>query len=51
MSKFEKVKEYYDRGLWSKKRVHNAVGKWITEEEYKKLLARNMLPKYKNSVL
>lgn len=37
MSKFEKVKEYYDRGLWSKKRVHNAVGKWITKEEYKKI--------------
>ena len=35
MSKnYSKVKEYYDRGLWSKTRVRNAVGKWITEEEY-----------------
>ena len=35
MSKnYEKVKRYYEKGLWSKTRVHNAVGKWITEEEY-----------------
>lgn len=35
MSKnFEKVKGYYDKGLWSKQKVHNAVGKWITPEEY-----------------
>lgn len=35
MSKnFEKVKYYYDHGLWDKERVHNAVGKWITPEEY-----------------
>ena len=31
---FYKVKDYYDRGLWSKERVYNAVGKWITPEEY-----------------
>lgn len=31
---FEKVKYYYDNGLWSKERVYKAVGKWITEEEY-----------------
>ena len=36
MSKnFEKVKDYYDRGLWSKERVRKAVIRgWITEEEY-----------------
>lgn len=35
MSKFERVKLYYDRGLWSISRVYNAVVKeWITEEEY-----------------
>ena len=35
MSKnFEKVKGCYDKGLWSKQKVHNAVGKWITAEEY-----------------
>lgn len=33
---FEKVKNYYDKGLWSKERVAKAVVKgWITEEEYK----------------
>lgn len=31
---YYKVKDYYDRGLWSKERVYNAVGKWITPEEY-----------------
>lgn len=31
---FEKVKGYYDNGLWSIDRVWNAVGKWITADEY-----------------
>ena len=31
---FQKVKDYYDRGLWSIDRVYNAVGKWITEAKY-----------------
>lgn len=36
MSKnYELVKECYDAGLWSKKMVWNAVGRWITAEEYK----------------
>ena len=37
MSKnFNKVKSYYDRGLWSIERVREAVVKgWITSEEYK----------------
>ena len=34
---YEKVKDYYDRGLWSIDRVYNAVGKWITEAEYKEI--------------
>ena len=34
-SKFEKVKSYYERGLWDIFRVRNAVVKgWITAEEY-----------------
>lgn len=38
MSKnFEKVKNYYNAGLWSKARVHAVVGKWITTEEYKEI--------------
>ena len=32
--KFNQVKTYYDTGLWSKTKVRNAVGRWITEEEY-----------------
>ena len=31
---FEKVKSYYDKGLWDITRVRNVVGKVITEEEY-----------------
>ena len=34
---FEKVKGYYEAGLWSKERVYAAVGKWITEEEYQEI--------------
>ena len=34
---FEKVKNYYDRGLWDEYRVHEAVGKWITEAEYEEI--------------
>lgn len=38
MSKnFEKVKEFYENGLWSIARVRNAVGKWITEQEFEKI--------------
>lgn len=36
MSKnFNKVKKYYEQGLWSKERVYLVVNKWITKEEYK----------------
>lgn len=35
MSKFEKVKKYYDSGLWGIERVRDAVIKgWITAEEF-----------------
>lgn len=34
MSKYNKVKGYYEAGLWSLKMVRNAVGRWITEEEF-----------------
>ena len=34
---FEKVKNYYDNGIWNEARVYNAVGKWITAEEYKEI--------------
>lgn len=32
---YEEVEEYYDTGRWTKKMVWNAVGRWITPEEYK----------------
>ena len=36
--KFEKVKEYYDKGLWTKEMVANAVVKgWITAAEYEEI--------------
>lgn len=36
MTKFEKVKQYYEQGLWDKARVKDAVVKrWITTAEYK----------------
>ncbi len=34
-AKFEKVREYFEKGLWAKTWVKNAVVKgWITAEEY-----------------
>lgn len=34
-SKFDKVRNYYIKGLWDEKRVKNAVTKgWITEKEF-----------------
>ena len=30
---FEKVKNYYNKHLWTEEQVRRAVGKWITQEE------------------
>lgn len=36
--KFDKVKAYYDNGLWKISRVREAVVRgWITEEEFKEI--------------
>lgn len=36
--KYEKVKSYYDKGLWTIEMVRNAVVKgWITEEEFEEI--------------
>lgn len=32
---YEKVQNYYEKGLWSIGMVKNAVGRWITEFEFK----------------
>ena len=34
---YEKIKYYYDEGLWSLRRVYNVVGKVITEKEYEEI--------------
>ena len=34
---FDKIKDYYERGLWDINRVWNVVGKAITEEEYQQI--------------
>lgn len=35
---YQKVKDYYDDGFWSVKKVRNAVVKgWITEEEFQEI--------------
>jgi hypothetical protein len=31
---YDKIKYYYDNGLWDIQRVWNVVGKAITEDEY-----------------
>ena len=37
-SKFQKVKYYYDNGLWGIERVRNAVVKsWITKSEFEEI--------------
>lgn len=38
-NKFEKVKDYYDCGLWNKNQVADAVEKgWITQEQYNEIV-------------
>lgn len=43
--KFDKVKAYYDKGLWNKEMVNNAVVKlWITEAEYEEIVGEPYVP-------
>lgn len=35
--KFGTVSNYYKNRLWTKAQVRNAVGKWITAEEYEEI--------------
>lgn len=37
---FDKVKGYYESGMWNLKRLQAAVGKWITEEEYETITGK-----------
>lgn len=36
--KFETVKSYYENKLWNEEMVYNAIGRWITEEEYNEIV-------------
>lgn len=36
--KFDRVKVYYDKGLWTDDMVRNAVGRWITADEAEEIL-------------
>lgn len=38
-AKYELVKKYYDEGLWNEQMVKNAIGRWITEEEYNEIVS------------
>ena len=41
---FEKIKKYYDSGVWSEQRVREAVAKnVITAEEFKKITGKGLL--------
>lgn len=41
MSKYEKVKNYYEKGLWSIERVANAVVKgWITVDDFQEITGK-----------
>jgi hypothetical protein len=41
MSKFERVRNYYQSGLRSAQMVLNAIGRWITQEEADEILGLN----------
>ena len=38
---FEKIKGYFDTGLWDISRVYNVVGKAISEYEYEQITGFN----------
>ena len=41
MDKFQKIKQWYDTGLWTKQQVLDAVGRWITNEEALEILGES----------
>ncbi len=38
---FEKIKKYYIEGRWTISMVRDAVGRWITEEEFKEIVGED----------
>lgn len=53
-AKYETVKAYYRnylagvKPMWDEMRVHNAVGKWITEGEYEEITGEPYIKEVKN---
>lgn len=41
---FEKIKKWYEQGLWSKEQVNRAVPKLITAEEYEEIVGEPYEP-------
>ena len=37
MDKFARVKDYYNRGVWTIDMVRNSFGRWITAEQFKEI--------------
>ena len=46
-SKYIEVKTYYDTNKWPKYAVWNAVGRWITAEEYKEITGEDYIAEEK----
>jgi hypothetical protein len=40
MSKFEMVKSFYEAKLWPIQWVYNAVGRWITGDEFQEITGK-----------
>lgn len=38
---YKKVKKFCKMGIWSEKMAWNAVGKWITPDEYKEITGKD----------
>lgn len=38
---YEKVKNYYYKELWTIDKVRKAVGRWITEKEFKEITGQS----------
>ena len=38
MSWFDRIRFYYEQGLWDRHRVRNVVGKVLTAEEYEQIV-------------
>ena len=41
---FEKISRWYSQGLWSEQKVHDAVPKLITAEEYEEITGDPFVP-------